>query len=82
MLKLKINIHRGDEKLIYDIQVLKGSGYEVLKKLGHLLDDREDQDGGLNKEEVYELLKIVNESSIDNIHRKAFENGMHEVLCQ
>ncbi|WP_310876987.1 hypothetical protein [Priestia megaterium] len=68
--------------MIYDIQVLKGSGYDVLKKLGHLLDNREDQAGGLNKEEVYELLKIVNDSNIDKVYRKGFEKGMHEVLCQ
>jgi len=64
--------------MIYDVQNLSNSKFEILKKFGHLLYNREDQDGGLSKEEVYKLLKIFDEINLRSVYKEGFEAGLEE----
>ncbi|MFA1509919.1 hypothetical protein ACDN41_11885 [Priestia aryabhattai] len=64
--------------MVYDIQKLLGSEYEQLKRLGRLLYNRENQDGGLTLEETYQLLKIINDDEMFKIYNEGYNDGFAE----
>ncbi|MEK4824494.1 hypothetical protein NSS71_08040 [Niallia sp. FSL W8-0951] len=64
------------------IQKLINSDYEILEKFGWLLYNREDQNAGLSQEEVYELMKILNEDTMEKEYRAAYEEGMSDGICE
>lgn len=57
---------------------LISSDFEMLRKLGWLIYDREDQDGGLTTDELEELLKIVTEDEMQRICQEAHNEGFEE----
>ena len=64
--------------MILEINQLISSHHEIVSKLGWLLYGREDQNGGLNKNEVEELMKLVNDSSVEKILSGAYDEGFNE----
>jgi hypothetical protein len=58
-----------------EINKLIDSDFDMLNKLGWLLYNREDQNGGLNLEEVYELLKIVTEDEMKKDYQDGYYDG-------
>lgn len=66
---------------MYDINKLINSENEHLRKIGWLLYDREDQDGGLNNDELDNLIHILNdfnEDDFDSILAEEYEKGYQE----
>lgn len=63
-----------------DINKLINSDFEMLKKLGWLLYHREDQNGGLNLEEIHNLLSIVTVGAIEKVYENGFSDGISEAI--
>lgn len=64
--------------MILETNKLINSDFDMLKKLGWMLYNREDQDGGLTKEELNALLHIINENSIDEIYREGYNECLSD----
>lgn len=58
-----------------EINKLIDSDYDVLEKIGQLLYNREDQNGGLTKEELNSLLQILTVEAIDEVYDDGEFNG-------
>ena len=65
-----------------EINQLIASHHDVVSMLGWLLYNRVDQNGGLNKEEVEQLVKIVNDDSVRKIFDFGFDEGFEEGICK
>lgn len=64
--------------MMLEINKLIESEYELLNKVGWLLHGREDQNGGLNIEEVYELVKMINDESATEIYKEGYNSCLSE----
>ena len=56
--------------MILDINKLCESEFGILRDLGNLLYNRENQDGGLTKDEVCSLLDIMNKSKLEEFYKE------------
>jgi hypothetical protein len=65
-----------------EINKLIDSEFEMLRKLGWLLYEREDRNGGLNLEEVYKLLHIVNVEEMEKEYKAAYDEGFDDAICE
>lgn len=59
--------------MLFEINKLIESECYMIKKVGWLIYNREDQNGGLNKEELNELLSFLNETSLEEVFEKGRE---------
>ena len=64
-----------------ELDILINSEFDMLKQIGWLLYNREDQNGGLNKEELNELLHIVTVEEMEKESREAYEEGFNDAIC-
>lgn len=64
--------------MMLEVNKLIESEYELLNKVGLLLYGREDQNGGLNKEEIYELVKVINDESVTEIYKEGYNSCLSE----
>lgn len=66
---------------MYNINKLINSENEYIKQIGWLLYDRQDQNGGLNNDEVDKLVSVLldmSEESIDMLLEKEYQEGYEE----
>ncbi|GEM_PF-6470801 len=63
--------------MILKVNKLMDSNWKCLNKLGWLFFNREDQNGGLNKEELEQLLDIIDNETIKEIYDKGYRDGIH-----
>lgn len=68
--------------MLFDINKLISSEFNMLNKVGWLLYNREDQNGGLNKEELNELLHIVSIESMEKEYQQAYDEGFNDAVCE
>jgi hypothetical protein len=72
--------------MIYEINKLINSEFEPIQKLGWLLYNREDQNGGLTKEEVYKLIEIFADGDFEEIleeqYLEGFKDGQENCDCE
>lgn len=68
--------------MVLDIQKLIASEFDMLNKLGWLLYNRDNQDCGLSKDELYKLLHIVNEEEIYKEYKTGYDEGLQDGVCQ
>jgi hypothetical protein len=73
---------KGGVKMTLEINKLIDSEFEMLRKLGWLLYEREDRNGGLNLEEVYKLLHIVNVEEMEKEYKAAYDEGFDDAICE
>ena len=59
-----------------EINKLIDSEFIMLNKLGWLLFHRNDLKGGLDANELNELLKIVNEGEMESVYTEGFNEGL------
>lgn len=65
--------------MILEINKLINSGDEYISRIGWLIFNREDQNGGLNKRELEELLELlVPLDSLEDILDEHYEKGVQE----
>jgi flagellar biosynthesis/type III secretory pathway protein FliH len=64
--------------MILEINQLINSGDKYISKIGWLIYNREDQNGGLNKQELEELLGLLTPLNIEDIIDKHYEKGKQE----
>lgn len=81
-LSYKCDFSLGGERMLLEINKLINSDFGMLKKLGWLLYDREDQIGGLTKEELYKLLHIVSIEEVEKEYQEAYNEGFNDGVCE
>jgi hypothetical protein len=67
--------------MIFEINKLINSDSDMLKKIGWLLYDSTDQDGGLNKEELHNLLRILTVEEMEEEYKAAYQEGFNDGVC-
>lgn len=68
--------------MILEINKLINSEFDILKKIGWLIYNREDQDGGLDKEELNELLQIVTDEEVHREYKIGYDEGFNDAVCR
>ncbi|MFS1518599.1 hypothetical protein V1503_19360 [Bacillus sp. SCS-151] len=61
--------------MILETQKLINSDYSILNKVGWFLYNREDQQGGLSKEEIDDLLHILCNEEMEKELRTTYDKG-------
>ena len=64
--------------MILEINKLISSDFNMLKKLGWLLYNRQDQNGGLTKDELNELLHILSVEEMEKEYQMAYDEGLDD----
>lgn len=64
--------------MILEINKLISSENEYINKIGWLVYNREDQNGGLSKNELTELLEFLTPLNFEDIEYEQFEKGKQE----
>ncbi|MGG3890243.1 hypothetical protein [Metabacillus fastidiosus] len=64
----------------YEVNKLINSGFEMLEKIGWLIYNRENQNRGLSKEELYDLLRITTVQEMEKEYHKAYDEGVNDTL--
>ncbi|AJA41428.1 hypothetical protein AXJ14_gp109 [Geobacillus virus E3] len=64
--------------MILEINKLINSGDKYISKIGWLIYNREDQDGGLNKQELEELVELLAPLNFEDIFDEYYEKGKQE----
>ncbi|MFO1442938.1 hypothetical protein KDN24_06870 [Bacillus sp. Bva_UNVM-123] len=68
--------------MLFEINKLIGSEFDMLKRVGWLLYNRFDQHGGLEIEELNELLHIVSIEEMEKEYRLAYDEGFNDGVCE
>lgn len=68
--------------MILDTNKLIESEFDILKKVGWLIYNREDQEGGLNKNELNDLLHIVTVNEMEKEYQQAYDEGFNDGFCE
>jgi hypothetical protein len=64
--------------VILETQKLINSDFDMLKKVGWLVYNRENQEAGLSKDELNELLQIVSDEEMEKEYQIAYNEGFNE----
>jgi hypothetical protein len=68
--------------VILEINKLINSDFDILNNIGWLLYNRADQNGGLAKEELNELLQIVTIEEMEKECKVAYDKGFNDAICE
>lgn len=71
-------MERGLIAVILKVNKLMNSHHECLHKLGWLIFNREDQNGGLSLDELERLLDIIDHDTIEEIYNDGYRDGLHD----
>ncbi|WP_219620072.1 hypothetical protein [Bacillus sp. T33-2] len=68
--------------IVLEINNLINSEHKMLRDFGWLLYGRQNQDGGLTKEELNELLQIVTVENMENEYQTAYNEGFNDGVSE
>lgn len=66
----------------YEVEKLINSSFSILKELGWLLYNRKDQNGGLDKDELDSLLRVVSVESMEKEYKAAYDDGFNDGVSE
>lgn len=64
--------------MTFEINNLIDSEFKMLKRVGWLLYNRENQHGGLTRDELSELLQIVRVGEMEKEYQEAYDEGFRD----
>lgn len=68
--------------MILEINKLIDSDFNMLKKVGWLVYNRENQVGGLTKDELNQLLHIVTIDEMQKEYQSGYDEGFDDAVCE